>query len=92
MIRSSREWSASKSSSTVVEVSSRMLTETTWNSSWKSAVAASGRLSASRFYTTISAVCGTRAPFHRRGRNGLTGVTASRLEPSGMIGPWAERL
>jgi hypothetical protein len=24
---------------------------------------------------------------HRRGRNGLTGVTASRFKPSGMIGP-----
>jgi hypothetical protein len=73
MIRSSSEWSGSKSSCTAVVVSSPMVTDTTWNSSWMSAVAASGRLSASRFSTTISAVCGTRAPFHRRGRNGLTG-------------------
>jgi Mg2+ and Co2+ transporter CorA len=33
MIRSSSEWSASNSSCTVVEASSRMVTDTTWNSS-----------------------------------------------------------
>ena len=41
------------------------------------------RLSASRFSTTTSAVWGTRAPFHRRRRNGLTGVTASRWSRAG---------
>ena len=48
--------------------------------------------SASSTSIWISTRSGTSAPRHSLGRNGLIGVTASSGAPSGMIGPWAERL
>ena len=40
----------------------------------------------------ILALSGRIAPRQRRGRKALIGVSAIIAEPSGRIGPWAERL
>ena len=42
--------------------------------------------------TRTRAVSGRSAPRHRRGRNGLIGVSAISGAVIGMIGPWTERL
>ena len=70
----------------------RMVTVRTSRTSWKSAVALTGRLPGSSTRRITSVRCGRIAPRQRRGRNGLIGVSASTLASSGRIGPCAERL
>ena len=58
----------------------------------QSAQSLTGRLRGSITSIVTLAVDGSSAPRHRRGRNALIGVSARSCAPSGMIGPWAERL
>jgi hypothetical protein len=67
-------------------------TDTTSRTSITSATALIGRFSGRMVSNMMRAECGSRAPRQRRGRNALIGVSARMSAPSGMIGPWADRL
>ncbi len=50
------------------------------------------RLAASSTRSEMRALSGRIAPRQRRGRNGLIGVSASMFDPSGRMGPCADKL
>src|SRR5690606_21767344 len=91
-LRSSRLCSGSNSSVTVRSRDSRITTSTTSRVSCESAVTLTGRLygSSTSKRTSVSAL--RMAPRQRRGRNAAIGVSAIVCEPSGRIGPCAEKL
>src|SRR5690606_5312039 len=91
-IRSSRLCSGSNNSVTVRSRDSRITTSTTSRVSWESAVTLTGRLygSSTSNRTSVSAL--RIAPRQRRGRNAAIGVSAMVCDPSGRIGPCAEKL
>ena len=90
--RSSNDRPASKSMVRVTSRRSRTSTRATRRTSKLSAVAETGRLSASRTSNRTLAPCDNRAPRQRRGRKALIGVRARIRASNGMIGPCADRL
>src|SRR6185312_8028018 len=91
-MRCSRLCSGSNSRRTPRPSAWRTTTSRTSRTSWKSAVALTGRLPGSRMRSVTWVRCGRIAPRQRRGRNGLIGVSASTFASSGRIGPCADRL
>src|SRR5690606_35408405 len=91
-IRSSRLCSGSNSRVTVRSRDSRIVTSTTSRTSCESAAALTGRLYGSTTWKRISVSALSTAPRQRRGRNAAIGVSATTFEPSGRIGPCAEKL